>query len=165
MYDLTVPVLVRGLTVLSHYMDKAATHATERGFDPSILVNARLAPDMLSLAGQVQRSSDSAKGAMGRLAGVEVPSFPDTEQTFAELKERIQKTIAFLETVRPEQLSGSETKPVELKFRSVSTTLPGVRYLMGVLIPNFFFHVTTAHDILRHNGVNIGKTDYLGAST
>jgi hypothetical protein len=162
MYDLSIPVLVRGFATLSDYLDKAASHAAESGIDPAVLVNARLAPDMLPLAGQVQRASDSAKGAIGRLAAIETPSFPDTEATFADLKGRVAKTVAFLRAVDPAQLAGSENRMVEVKVRGGRGILRGDTYLLQILLPNFFFHVATAHDILRHSGLKIGKKDYLG---
>jgi hypothetical protein len=162
-YDATVPALVRGLTILSGYTDKAAAYAEEKKFKPDILVNARLAPDMLSLSGQLQRSSDSSKGAIARLTSVTVPSFPDTETTLPELKERLTKTIDFLNTVKPADFEGAETKSIELKFGSLSKTLTGDAFVTSFLLPNFYFHVAMAHAILRHNGVKVGKLDYLGA--
>jgi uncharacterized protein len=162
MYDLSVPVLQRGLGVLSNYLDKASAYATERGIDPTVLINARLAPDMLPLAGQVQRASDGAKGVGARLTGADAPSFPDTETTFAGLGERVAKTVAYLQTITPQSLEGSDARPITLKFGSQSVTLRGDAYLTGFALPNFFFHVTTAHNILRHNGLAIGKKDYLG---
>jgi hypothetical protein len=163
MYDATIPVLIRGLTVLSGYIDKAGSYATDNKFDPSVLVNARLAPDMSSLAGQVQRASDTSKGAIARLTGASVPGFPDTETTLDELKQRIAKTIDLLKAVKPQDLDGSESKPIELKFGKLAKTFRGDEYVTKFLLPNFFFHVTTAHDILRHNGLKIGKLDYLGS--
>jgi hypothetical protein len=163
MYDVSVPVLIRGLRVISSYLDKAVAYAEEKGFDPGVLVNARLAPDMASLAGQVQRASDTSKAAMSRLTGIAAPSFPDTEKTIPELKERVEKTIAFLESVKPDNFQGSEDKSIEMKFGNSSTTLTGKTFVLSFLLPNFFFHVTTFHDILRHNGMKVGKRDYLGA--
>lgn len=162
-YDVAIPPLLRGLATLSGYIDKAAEFAAEREIDPSVLVNAQLAPDMLPLSGQVQRASDSAKAAVGRLTGLEVPSFADTETTLPELKERIAKTVAFLQSVPKEKFSGSENRPVELKFGANAKTLRGESYALVFLLPNFLFHVTTAHAILRHNGVKVGKLDYLGS--
>lgn len=162
MYDLSVPALQRGLGVLSRYLDKASAYATERGFEPSILVNARLAPDMLPLAGQVQRASDTSKGGIARLTGLTAPSFPDTEITIDELKERIAKTVAFLQTITPQQLEGSAERLIE--SRAIGT-MPGATHLLGFVLPNFYFHVATAHGILRHNGVPVGKKDYLGANS
>ena len=115
---------------------------------------------MLPLSGQVQRASDTSKGAIGRLTSIAAPSFPDTETTFGELKDRIAKTIAFLQTATAEDFAASETKKIELKF--LKTTLSGEDYLLLFVIPNFFFHVATAHDILRNQGLNVGKLDYLG---
>jgi hypothetical protein len=163
MYDLTVPVLKRGLSILSIYLDKAAAFADERKIAPEVLVNARLAPDMLPLAGQIQRASDSAKGMVPRLSTIAAPGFPDTETTLAELKQRIDKTIEFLNTVKSQDLDGSETRSIDLKFGSFTKTLSGDAYVLKFLLPNFFFHVATAHDILRHNGVKVGKLDYLGS--
>ena len=163
MYDVSVPVLLRGLNILSAYLDKAATFAAERNIDPAVLISARLAPDMMSLAGQVQRASDNAKGGISRLTLIKAPSFPDTETSFEELKNRIAKTVLFLQAVKPEQLEGSESWPVEMRTGIVSGTLRGDTYLLSVLIPNFFFHITTTHDILRQNGLKVGKNDYFGA--
>ena len=162
MYDATIPVLLRGLTVTASYLDKAEAYAAERSIDPSVLINARLAPDMQPLSAQVQRISDSAKGAIARLTDIEVPSFADTETTFPELKERVAKTIALLKAVTPKQMEGSESRSTELKFRTVTKTLRGDTFVLHFLLPNVFFHVTTLHDILRHNGMPIGKRDYLG---
>lgn len=161
-YDVTVPVLRRGLSIVARYMDKGAAHASEQDFDPSNLIGARLYPDMAPLSAQVQRTSDTSKSAMVRLGGLEAPSFPDTETTFAELKARAEKTIAYLDTVTPAQLAGSETKRIELKMRGQAVVLTGQQYALSFALPNFFFHVTTLHDILRHNGVKVGKADYLG---
>ncbi|TCT06641.1 DUF1993 domain-containing protein [Aquabacter spiritensis] len=157
-YAYTVPVLVRGLTILSGYMDKAAAFAAETGTDPAALIGARLAPDMLPLAGQVQRASDTAKASITRLTGLEAPSFPDTETTFPELKERIAKTIAFVETATPADFEGSDAREIDL--RVVTTT--GADYPALFMLPNFFFHLATAHALLRQAGVAVGKKDYLG---
>ncbi|WP_315830740.1 DUF1993 domain-containing protein [Bradyrhizobium prioriisuperbiae] len=159
MYDLSIPALQRGLGVLSRYLDKAAANATERGFEPSVLVNARLAPDMLPLAGQIQRASDTSKGGISRLTGVAAPSFPDTETTIDELKERVAKTVAFLQTVTPQQFDGSAERMIE--SRAIGT-MPGATHLLAFVLPNFYFHVASAHAILRHNGVPVGKKDFLG---
>ena len=161
-YDVSVPVLTRGLNILSTYLDKTEAHTKEKGIDPSVIIHARLFPDMLPLSGQIQRASDTSKAAMGRLTGVEMPSFPDTEQTFGELKERLAKTVTFLQSVDRKAFEGSEERKVEMKFGSGAVVLSGATFALSFMIPNFFFHVTTAHDILRHNGVPIGKRDYLG---
>jgi hypothetical protein len=162
MYDFSVPVLLRGFETLSNYLDKAAAYAAENNIDPTVLLNARLALDMQPLSSQVQRASDSAKGAIARLTGIEVPSFPDTETTFEELQERIKKTVAVIKSATPAQFAGSESRMLEMKFGSVSGSFRGDAYLTQFVLPNFFFHLTTAHDILRHNGMKIGKRDYLG---
>jgi hypothetical protein len=162
MYDISVPVLLRGFGRLSNYLNLAAEFAAANNVNPTVLVTARLAPDMLPLAGQIQRASDNAKGAMARLAGIEVPSFSDNETTFEELHERINKTVAILKSVTREQLDGTEAKPAEMRFKSVNGVMRGDVYLLQVVLPNFFFHVATAHDILRHNGLKIGKKDYFG---
>jgi len=161
-YDVSVPVILRGFGVLSGYVDKAEAYAAEAGVDPSALVGARLFPDMLPFSGQIQRASDNAKNGVARLAGIAAPSFVDGETTFPELRERIAKTVAFLNTATPEQLEGSGERTIELKFRSLTGALDGRTYLLSVLIPNFFFHVATAHGILRHSGVKLGKKDFIG---
>lgn len=162
MYDASVPVFIRGLRTLSSLLDKAVAHAEANGIDPVRFVEARLIADMNPLRGQVQSASDSAKGAAARLSGTENPSFPDTEATMAELQERIAKTIAFLESVEAEAFEGSETREVVLKTPSEEFRFGGQDYLLGFALPNFFFHVTTAYDILRAQGVQIGKKDFLG---
>jgi hypothetical protein len=161
MYDATIPVLIRGLGILDEYLDRAAAFATDNKIDPKVLVNARLAPDMLPLAGQVQRASDTSKGAIPRLTDLPAPSFEDTEATLEDLKKRIAATVAFLKTVTPEHLQGAQQRKVELKFLN-NAVMTGDVFVMQFLLPNFYFHVATAHDILRHNGVKVGKRDYLG---
>ncbi|WP_283151201.1 DUF1993 domain-containing protein [Silvimonas soli] len=162
MYRLSIPVFQRGLRVLSSYLDKALAHAQATGLPPEMLVHARLATDMLPLAGQIQRASDTSKNAIGRLAGVEVPRFIDCENSFAELQTRIQKTLAFFDSIAPEQMEGTEATEVTLDFSTIKTTFSGDEYLVTFVLPNFFFHIATAHDILRQHGLDIGKTDYLG---
>jgi hypothetical protein len=162
MYQASIPVLVRMLGNLSTIVEKAAAHAETKKIDPAVLIKDRLAPDMLPFSFQVQTASDTAKGCAARLAGIEAPSFPDTEATFPELKERIAKTIAFLQTVKPAQIDGSEERAVTLKTRNGEIQFQGQSYLLTFALPNFFFHVTTAYAILRHNGVEIGKQDFLG---
>ena len=163
MYEVSIPALIRALTNLSAILEKGAAHAQAQGMDPADLIQARLIADMDTLATQVQRASDAAKGCAARLAGIDVPSFADTEATFPELQERIAKTVDFLKSVRPEQLEGSEARSIELKLRQGAITFDGKSYLLGFALPNFYFHITTAYDILRHKGVQIGKMDYLGA--
>jgi hypothetical protein len=162
MYHASVPVFVRALTNLSAILRKAEEHAAAKKIDPAVLVNARLAPDMFPLSRQVQSASDSAKGCAARLAGMEVPRYEDTESTFPELQGRIAKTVAFMQGVSPEVIAGSEERKIVLKLRGQETSFSGQAYLLTFALPNFFFHVVTAYDILRHNGVEIGKADFLG---
>ncbi|HEY7657257.1 MAG TPA: DUF1993 domain-containing protein [Burkholderiales bacterium] len=162
MYQASAPRFANTLKNLSAILDKAQAHADGRKLDPKVFTSARLFPDMFSMARQVQAACDTAKGAVARLAGVAVPAHEDTEQTFEELKARIAKTIAFIQTVQPAQIDGSEEREVVLKFRSGEVKFKGMQYLLGHALPNFYFHVTTAYDILRHNGVEIGKRDYIG---
>ena len=163
MYQASTPVFIRGLKNLSVILDKAAAYAEGKKIDPSVLLNARLAPDMFALTRQVQIATDGAKGCAARLAGIEIPSFEDNESTFAEIQARIAKTIAFLETVDASQIDGSEDRAVILKVRGKEVTFQGQPYLLGFVLPNFYFHLTTAYNILRHNGLEIGKMDYLGS--
>ncbi len=162
MYEASVPVLLRGLANLDAILVKAAAHAEARKFDPAVLVNARLYPDMFPLSRQVQICSDTAKGGAARLAGMEVPSYPDTEQTFAELRTRIEKTVALIRTIERGQIDGSEERAVAIKLRTGTLEFKGQPYLFEFVLPNFFFHCTTTYAILRHNGVEIGKPDFLG---
>lgn len=163
MYDATVPVLQRALGNLDALLVKGEEHAAAQGLDLSELATARLAPDMFPLTGQVQSASDSAKFAVARLTGTEAPSFPDTETTFEELHQRIAKTLDFIASVDPAAFEGSETRAILTKSRRGERHFVGQSYLLTFALPNFFFHVTTAYDILRHNGVPVGKSDYLGA--
>lgn len=165
MYRVSVPVFIRGLDVLSVLLDKASTHAQEHGISSEVLITARLAPTMMPLSAQVQRASDTSKLALERLTGVPSPHFADKESTFAELQERIDKTIIYLESFEEAQLEDAETCTVTLSFGEFKPVFQGEDYLLTFAIPNFFFHVATAHDILRHNGVDIGKRDYLGPYT
>jgi hypothetical protein len=162
MYKISVPVFIRALNVLAGLLDKAEAHAAEKKVPLDDLFNARLAPDMLPLSGQIQRVSDTSKNAIGRLTGVPAPSFPDEEKNFAELRERIAKTIAYLETVKPSDLEKSEDREVTISFGKLKFTFTGDDYLLKFALPNFFFHVTTTYDILRNRGVAVGKVDYLG---
>ena len=163
MHALSVPIFVRMLGNLSSILDKAATHAENRKIDPSVLLSSRLYPDMFPLIRQVQLASDFAKGSVARLAGQEPPKYEDSESTIAELKARIAKTIAFVQGFKPEQLAGSEDRDIQLKLRDQTLTFKGLPYLLTMAMPNFYFHVTTAYNILRHNGVELGKRDFLGA--
>ena len=162
MYQASAQRFANTLKNLSTILDKAQAHAGAKKIDPRVLTAARLYPDMFPMSRQVQSACDTAKGAVARLAGVEVPVHEDTEQTFEELKARIAKTIIFIETIQPAQVDGSEDKEVVLKFRSGEVKFKGMQYLLGQALPNFYFHVTTAYNILRHNGVEVGKKDYIG---
>ncbi|MBL8781809.1 MAG: DUF1993 domain-containing protein [Alphaproteobacteria bacterium] len=164
LYAASVPAFQQMLKNLSSILTKTAAHAEAKKIDPSVFVNARLAPDMHPLARQIQMVSDTAKGAAARLAGVDVPSMPDTEATLAELQQRIAKTVDFLSSLKPEQFEGSADRSVELNVGGgQKMTFKGATYLTHFALPNFYFHVTTAYDIVRHNGVEIGKRDYLGS--
>ena len=162
MYQASAPRFVNILKNLSAILDKAQAHVDAKKVDPTVLTSYRLYPDMLTMAHQVQIACDTAKGAAARLAGVDIPKYEDTEQTLADLKARIAKTIEFIGTVKPEQIDGSEDREIVLKIRGQEVKYAGMQYLLGFAHPNFYFHVTTAYDILRHNGVEIGKRDYIG---
>lgn len=162
LYDASIPLFLRGFGQLSAILGKAATHAEAKKIDPAVFVNARLAPDMYPLTRQIQAASDAAKFAAARLADVEAPSFPDDEATFDELQQRIAKTVAFLTSIDVSAIAGQEGREIVLKRATGDIHLTGATYLQGLALPNFYFHVVTAYDILRHNGVEIGKPDYLG---
>lgn len=162
MYQASAPRFINILNSLSAILDKAQAHAEARKIDPLALTGFRLYPDMLPMTRQVQIACDAAKGVIARLAGVEVPRHEDTEQTFAELKTRIAKTVKFIETIRPQQIDGTEDREIVLKIGGQDMKFSGMQYLLGFAHPNFYFHVTTAYNILRHNGVEIGKRDYIG---
>lgn len=161
-YDVSIPSLVRGLTNLSTILDKAALHATARKVDPTILLQARLYPDMHSLVKQVQIACDTAKGAAARLGAREVPKHEDNETSFAELGVRIQKTIEFVKSVSPESMEGADQREIVLKFPTNTLNFTGLSYLTHFVLPNFYFHCSIAYAILRHSGVELGKRDYLG---
>lgn len=162
MHAASAPRFANILRNLSVVLDKAQAHAEAKKIEPAALIQARLYPDMFPLARQVQIACDSAKGALARLAGVEIPKHEDTEQTFDELKARIAKTLDFVESVKAGELEGSETREVTVRFRGQDVKFTGLQYLLGIAYPNFYFHVTTAYDILRHNGVELGKRDFIG---
>ena len=162
MYQASAPRFVNMLTNLSAILDKAQAHAEAKKIEPAALTGYRLFPDMFPLTRQVQIACDTAKGAVARLAGVEIPKHEDTEQTFPELKARIAKTVAFIQTVKAKQIDGTEEKAIILKIGGQKIRFKGMQYLLGFAHPNFYFHVTTAYDILRHNGVDVGKRDYIG---
>lgn len=163
MYQASAPRFASILTNLAAILDKAQLHAEMQKIDPLVLTSARLYPDMFALARQVQITCDTAKGAVARLAGVEVPKHEDTEKSFDELKARIAKTLAFIATVKAAQIDGTEDKEVVLKLQGNEVKFKGLQYLLGFAWPNFYFHATTAYNILRHSGVELGKRDFLGA--
>ena len=160
-YDASIPPMIRSLENLSKIIDKAVAQAKTEDKDPKTLLEARLAPDMHPFTRQIQIVSDTARG-VARLGGIDVPSMPDTETTFPELKERIAKTIAFLKSLPKEKFEGAETREIEMKIPDRVLKFPGGFYLTGFILPNFFFHLTTAYGLLRHKGINIGKMDFLG---
>jgi hypothetical protein len=161
-YQASIPPLVHMLKNLDAILAKATAHAEAKKIDPSVLVNSRLYPDMFPLARQVQIATDMAKGCGARLAGQEPPKYEDTETTLPELSARICKTIAYLESIEAKAIDGSETRAITLKVRGSPVTFQGMPYLLNFVLPNFYFHVSTAYAILRHNGVELGKQDYLG---
>jgi uncharacterized protein len=161
MYNLSVPVYNRFLKNLDTVLDKAAAHCDAKKIEPVALLQARLYPDMFPLTRQVQIACDFAKGAVARLAAVDIPKFEDTEVSFADLKARVKMTQDFIATIKPEQMEGADTRMVTLPLKE-PITLAGMPYFQFMALPNFYFHVTTAYAILRHNGVEVGKTDFLG---
>ena len=162
MYQASVPALLRGLDNLSAILKKAEDHAAARKIDPAVLLAARLFPDMLPMIRQVFIAADFAKGVPARLAGVEVPKYEDDEKTFAELQARIAKTKDFVTSLTAAQIDGSEERDIELMIGGNPRTFKGQAYLTGFGLPNFYFHLTTAYNILRHNGVELGKRDFIG---
>lgn len=162
MYQASVPRFLNILGNLSNILDKAQAHVDAKKIDAATLTSYRLFPDMLPMATQVQIACDSAKGVVGRLAGVEMPVFEDNETTLAELKARVEKTISVIKSVLPGQIDGTEDKEIIIVRRDKETRYTGMQFLLGHAVPNFYFHITTAYNILRHNGVEIGKRDYLG---
>ena len=163
MYSASVPVFRQMLGSLAHLLDKAEAHATAKGFKPEVLLQARLFPDMFPLLKQVQIASDFAKGVSARLADVEVPAFEDNETTFADLHQRIARTLAFIDGLQEALFEGSEDREVVLRPGTPKERrLDGQAYLLHYGLPQFFFHVTTAYSLLRHNGVEVGKLDYMG---
>jgi len=162
MYQASAPRFANTLNNLAAILDKAQAHCDARKIDPLALTSFRLFPDMLPFTRQVTLACDHAKGAVARLAGVENPKHEDAEKTLMELKARIAKTVAFIGTITPAQVDGSEDKAIVLKFGSREVSFQGMQYLLGSALPNFYFHVVTAYNILRHNGVELGKRDYIG---
>lgn len=162
MYQLAIPPVVRALENLRHILARGAAHCEARKIDPSALIQFRLYPDMRPLTFQVQVACDMAKGCVARLSGAEAPKFEDNEQTFADLESRIDRTLAYLRGTKAEQIDGTEEKPVTLKTPRGDLNFQGLAYVQGFVLPNVYFHTATAYNILRHNGVEIGKMDYLG---
>jgi len=156
-----IRLFAKMLQNLEQWMDKAAAYAQAKSFEVEVLAHSRLAPDQYTFVRQVQAACDQAKYAAAYLGGKPAPSHPDTEQTFAELRERIRKCLSFIETIQPEDFAGAEDRKVSPPWLH-GKWLRGDDYLLHVAIPNFFFHVTTAYAILRHNGVDLGKMDYVG---
>jgi hypothetical protein len=163
LYDFSVPVFTLALTNMAHQLDKAAAYAERKKFDTKVLAEARLIADMLPLARQVQIACDNAKGPVARMAGIEAPKHEDNETTFEELKARIAKTLDFIKTVKPEQFVGAETRDVVLKFPNLTLNFKGKDYLIKFALPNFYFHATMVYALLRKNGVELGKPDFMGA--
>lgn len=163
MSQVSIPVFVQLLTAASGVLDKAAAHAEAKKIDPGVLLNARLYPDMFPMVRQIQIATDQAKGCIARLAGLEVPAYPDTEASFAELKSRIAKTIDFVQSVDRAKIDGTEDKDLMIPLGPQQRAFKGQAYLLNFVLPNFYFHVATAYDILRHSGVELSKRDFLGA--
>lgn len=163
MYSASAPMFTRTLTALGAVLGKGAAFAEARKIDPSVLLQARLAPDMFPLTRQVQIASDTVKGCVARLSGAEAPSWADTEASFPELQARVARTVEFVAGFSPEQIDGAEERPIVLKLRSGDIHFTGHSYLIGFVIPNLMFHSAIAYAILRHNGVDLGKLDFLGA--
>ena len=162
MYQVSVPVFMKTLGNLSAILDKAASFAAAKKVDEAVLLGLRLAPDMFSLSRQIQQATVHAKGASARLAGLEPPAIDSTGESIAEYKACIEKVIEFLKTLKPAQIDGSEERDITMKVGPNTVSFKGQNYLLHFALPNFFFHVTTAYDILRHNGVEVGKRDYIG---
>lgn len=164
MHQISIPVFVRALGNLSAILGKAASDAEARKIDPSVFIQSRLAPDMFALARQIQIACDIVKGGAARLSGTELPSFADTETTFPELQARIAKTLDFVKSINAAQFDGSESRTVIVPAREHELKFIGLSYLLDFVLPNLYFHMSTAYLILRHNGVQIGKMDFLGAA-
>ena len=163
MYAMSHDVFKKALLQLTHVMEKGAANAKARSFDTNVLVSARLAPDMLPFVKQIQLTSDFAKNSMARLAGIDPPKFEDNETTMDELFARVKKTLEYIGTVPPAALEGSETRDIKIPLRDRTVEFKGLAFLQYWALPNFFFHYVTAYNLLRHNGVDIGKRDFLGA--
>ncbi|MEH1776569.1 DUF1993 domain-containing protein [Nostoc sp.] len=162
MYKASIPVFIRTLNNLANILEKGAIYAETKKIDPSVLINSRLSPDMFPLSKQVQIASDITNRGAARLAGIEAPKFEDNETTFSQLIDRIHQTISHLNTLKSEQIDGSEEREISLQMRDNTLSFQGMPYLFYFVLPNLYFHVTTAYDILRHCGVELGKGDFLG---
>jgi uncharacterized protein len=165
MYQVSVPVFVHMLENLREFLKKGEVYAEQKMFSPEVLINSRLAPDMLPLSRQIQIATDLARRCVARLAGIEAPVFEDDEKSFTELYVRIDKTIEFLKSIKPEQVDGTEEKPISFEVRGHTLNFHGMGMLLNFSFPNIYFHITTAYNILRHNGVGLGKIDFLGDPT
>ena len=163
MYAMSHDVFKKSLTQLLHVMEKGVANAKARNFDPNVFVNQRLAPDMLPFSRQIQLTSDFAKNSMARLAGIDPPKFEDTETNIEELITRVKKTLDYIDTVPAASIEGSETRDIRIPLRDRTLELKGLPFLQNWAVPNFFFHYVTAYNLLRHNGVDIGKRDFLGS--
>ena len=164
MYQASAPCFTHMLKNLSAILAKAQAHCEARKIDPLVLTASRLYPNMFPMSRQVQIACDAAKGAVARLASIEPPKHEDTEKTFEELQARIAKTLDFIGSVKPAQIDGSEEKAIVIKLPNRELNFKGEQFLQAFAMPNFYFHVTTAYDILRHNGVELGKSDFLGGN-
>lgn len=162
MYQASVPVFQKSLTALKGVLAKGAAHALDKKIDESVFLGSRLAPDMFPLTRQVQIAADFGKGPVARLAGVELPKYEDIETTFASLAARIDKTLAFISTFKPEQIDGQEDRDIELTIAGKPVVFKGQPYLLHFALPNLYFHMSMSYAILRHNGVDIGKRDFVG---
>lgn len=163
-YQASVPGMLQTLNALMGILNKAQAHCEARKIDPAVMINLRLYPDMHPLTRQIQITTDQAKGLMARLAGREVPTWPDTEASFDELKARVQKALDYIQSFKAEDLEGSENREVTLPIGGNTMTFPGAVYAFNIVMPNFYFHATTAYAILRHSGVEIGKRDFMNAA-
>jgi len=162
MYDVSIPIFTLSLNNLAAILDKATAHAEAKKVGPNVLPSTRLIADMLPLSAQIQIACDTAKGAAARLAGVEAPKYEDTEATLADLRARVEKTLAFIKSVKPEQLATAETREIVLQLPQTTLKFTGLNYLTNFVLPNFFFHLTMVYALLRKNGVELGKRDFLG---
>ena len=163
LYSASVPIFTRMLGNLSKWLDKAEAYAEAKKFDPSVFMSSRLAPDMLPFPNQIQIACDSIKFGVARLSGVDAPKFEDNETTLAQLKDRIAKTLAYVQSVGADKIDGTEDKDISIPRRSGVLVMKGEPYLRHYVMPTFYFHVTTAYALMRHNGVDLGKSDFLGA--